>query len=52
MHVCVFSRVTYLFKDRITYIVICVIIALLGILIIHSAYSASPPTTCWGVYVR
>lgn len=30
---------------------ICLIIALWGILIIHSAYSPSPPTTCRGVCV-
>ena len=39
-------------KDHITHNGICTIIALQGVLIIHSASSPSPPTACQGVYVR
>lgn len=46
------ARHENLLKDHITHNGICMIIALLGILIIHSARSASPPTSCWGVRVR
>lgn len=41
-----------LLKDHITHNGICMIIALLGILIIHAARSASPPTSWRGVRAR
>lgn len=41
-----------LLKDHITHNGICMIIALLGILIIHAACSASPPTSWRGVRAR
>lgn len=40
------SRSTNLLKDHITYNGICMIIALLGILIMHSGGWNSPPSTC------